>query len=229
MRRVLPRKEKRLFYLYVAAVVSICTWLFVLSPLLANVFQPPKNHRFASRWHSGRSLNDSASETAADTEAVAPRNGAAAPAYTSTAALPANTKYPGAAIVTLAGGDTSARNLVALLQSLRDVGTTLPIVILLARGGLGSAVCVDPEWKKRMNRSDVRCGSEDTIGACRSRGIPQSCSWHGRSFWRCGCGVCSHGDYLPRPCLFCHCIMQPKRLFPLNTWRLSGGWVRKCE
>ncbi len=72
--------------------------------------------------------------------------------------------YDGAAFVTLAGGDASARNLVALVQSLRDVGTKLPIVILLARGGLGSAVCIDNDWKKKMGRPDVNCGGPDTIG-----------------------------------------------------------------
>jgi hypothetical protein len=71
--------------------------------------------------------------------------------------------YEGAAFVTLAGGDASARNLVALLQSFRDVGTTLPIVILLARGGLGSAACHNSDWKKSVNRPSVDCSGPDTI------------------------------------------------------------------
>lgn len=73
-------------------------------------------------------------------------------------------RYEGAAIVTLAGGDEAARGLIALLQSLRDVGTTLPVVILLARGALGSAACRNPEWKKRVGRPDVDCRGPDTIG-----------------------------------------------------------------
>ena len=73
-------------------------------------------------------------------------------------------KYPGAAIVTLAGGDTSGRHLLALIQSLRDVKTELPIVVLLARGGLGSAACSNQTWKKEMNRSQVQCDGPGTIG-----------------------------------------------------------------
>ena len=73
-------------------------------------------------------------------------------------------KYPGAAIVTLAGGDTSARHLVALLRSLRDVATELPIIVLLARGGLGSAACSNQTWKDENNRSRVACGGFGTIG-----------------------------------------------------------------
>ena len=68
-----------------------------------------------------------------------------------------------AAIVTLAGGDASGRHLVSLLQSLRDVNTTLPVVILLARGGLGSAACHDSAWKRANNRT-VDCTGPDTIG-----------------------------------------------------------------
>lgn len=41
-----------------------------------------------------------------------------------------------AVIVTLVGGDTAARNAVAMLQSLRDVNTTLDLVVLLAARGL---------------------------------------------------------------------------------------------
>lgn len=73
-------------------------------------------------------------------------------------------KYPGAAIVTLAGGDTSGRHLLALIQSLRDVKTELPIVVLLARGGLGSAACSNQTWKAEINRSQVQCDGPGTIG-----------------------------------------------------------------
>ena len=73
-------------------------------------------------------------------------------------------RYPNTVIVTLAGGDTSARHLVALIRSLRDVNTELPIVVLLARGGLGSAVCINNTWKALMNRSNIACGGPDTIG-----------------------------------------------------------------
>lgn len=73
-------------------------------------------------------------------------------------------KHQGNVIVTLAGGDTSARHLVALLQSLRDVKTEIPIIVLLARGGLGSAACSNQTWKQLMNRSEVRCGDYGTIG-----------------------------------------------------------------
>lgn len=135
------RRQKGLFYLYVAAALCIATWFFVLSPLVADILEPTKKTaKRAGRWHSGRAVVE------VEASPTQPPS-----------------KYPGAAIITLAGGDVSGRNLVALLQSLRDVNTTLPIVVLLARGGLGSAVCSDQDWKARNNRSNVRCGSADTI------------------------------------------------------------------
>jgi hypothetical protein len=73
-------------------------------------------------------------------------------------------RYPGGAIVTLAGGDPSAKNLIALLRSLRDVKTELPVIVLLARGGLGSAACSNDKWKRSMNRSHIQCGGPHTIG-----------------------------------------------------------------
>jgi hypothetical protein len=146
---VAPRKEKGLLYLYLAAFASVVTWLFVLYPMMAS-FMQKKNSRFSTRWHSGH-VADGAIELS---ELPVRKLSSSAPV----------SKYPGAVIMTLAGGDTSARNLVALLQSLIDVNTTLPFVVLLARGGLGSAACMNQEWKKANNRSGISCGSADTIG-----------------------------------------------------------------
>lgn len=82
------------------------------------------------------------------------------------AAVPAaKTPYDGAAIVTLAGGDTSAKHAIALIQSLRDVKTVLPIIVLLARGGLGSATCHNNTWRRINNRDHIECRGPDTIGA----------------------------------------------------------------
>lgn len=68
------------------------------------------------------------------------------------------------AIMTLATGDTSARHAVALIQSLRDVGTRVPrIVALLSRGGRGSEECLNSEVKKARGRPNVDCGGPDTV------------------------------------------------------------------
>lgn len=68
------------------------------------------------------------------------------------------------AIVTLATGDTSARLALTLMKSLRDAGTQVPnLVVLLSRGGLGSADCNDGAWKKAHEREDISCASDKTI------------------------------------------------------------------
>lgn len=72
--------------------------------------------------------------------------------------------YDQAAIVMLVGGDEAGRGVVALLQSLRDVKTTIRIILLLVRGALGSEACRNPEWKKKVGRPDVDCRGPDTIG-----------------------------------------------------------------
>jgi hypothetical protein len=70
----------------------------------------------------------------------------------------------GTAIISMASGDVSGRQAIALFQSLRNVGTRVPnLVVLLARGGTGSANCNDAAWKKRNNRERVACHDKDTI------------------------------------------------------------------
>jgi hypothetical protein len=36
-------------------------------------------------------------------------------------------------------------------------------MVLLFRGGIGSADCADGDWKRRNNRENVNCGGPDTI------------------------------------------------------------------
>lgn len=107
---------------YAAVGVAVAIWFLVL---------PQALQRFSIRTRAlstrGNRFSGSFDD---DADASAGRALALSPA-------PAKNPYEGAAIVTLAGGDSSARSFVALLQSIRDVGTTLPIVVLLARGGLG--------------------------------------------------------------------------------------------
>lgn len=103
-------------------------------------------------------------------------------------------KYPGTAIVTLAGGDTSGKHLLALIQSLRDVKTELPIVVLLARGGLGSAACANQTWKEEMNRTQVQCDGPGTIGAWAQ---PHSVCWDFGVALVCAVS-CSRGNCQPR-------------------------------
>lgn len=68
------------------------------------------------------------------------------------------------AIVTMAAGDESARLAIALIQSLRDVQTVVPtIVVMLARGGVGSADCVNHTWKVSVGRADNKCQAADAI------------------------------------------------------------------
>ena len=72
----------------------------------------------------------------------------------------------GTAIVTMASGDENGMLALALVQSLRDAGTRVPtLLVMLMRGGIGSADCSDPEWKAKRGRQDVRCHSETTIAA----------------------------------------------------------------
>lgn len=66
--------------------------------------------------------------------------------------------------MTLATGDDAAKLAVAWAQSLRDSKTRIPtIVVLLSRGGLGSANCNDAEWKRTHQREHVACSGPDTI------------------------------------------------------------------
>jgi hypothetical protein len=53
------------------------------------------------------------------------------------------------AMVSMASDDHSARLALTLMQSLRDVDTQVPnLVLLLARGGIGSDDCRDEAWRK---------------------------------------------------------------------------------
>ena len=68
------------------------------------------------------------------------------------------------AVVTMASGDTAGKMAVAWLQSLRDSGTQIPnVLVMLSRGGVGSADCQDSAWKSARKRSDISCQSPDTI------------------------------------------------------------------
>ena len=68
------------------------------------------------------------------------------------------------AVVTMAAGDESARLAIALVQSLRDTQTRIPhIVVMLARGGSGSADCQNGTWKAAVGREDRKCQAPDAI------------------------------------------------------------------
>lgn len=68
------------------------------------------------------------------------------------------------AVVTMAAGDESARLAIALVQSLRDTQTRIPhIVVMLARGGSGSADCQNGTWKRAVGREDRKCQAPDAI------------------------------------------------------------------
>ena len=61
----------------------------------------------------------------------------------------------------MAAGDDSARHALALVQSLRDVGTRVPhIVLVLARGSMGSDDCkFNYSWRVSIGRETVLCQS----------------------------------------------------------------------
>jgi hypothetical protein len=67
------------------------------------------------------------------------------------------------AIITMVAGNVAARHAVVLLQSLIDVGTRVPVIVMLQQGGLGSPECQDKPWKAAHNRSHVHCAGPDTI------------------------------------------------------------------
>jgi hypothetical protein len=91
---------------------------------------------------------------------TAPSPAAPSPAATST--TPDYLKDT--AMVTLAMGDEAARLAVAWARSLRDVNTEIPnLIVLLSRGGIGSEMCHDGEWKKSKAREHIRCDGPDTI------------------------------------------------------------------
>jgi hypothetical protein len=70
----------------------------------------------------------------------------------------------GTAIITMATGDKSAKDAVALMQSLRDVNTQVPnLIVLLSRGGMGSDDCNNATWKRENARQHVGCGDMTTI------------------------------------------------------------------
>lgn len=76
------------------------------------------------------------------------------------------------AFVTMASSDDNGRLALALVQTLRDVETRMPhIVLLLMRGGVGSANCNDEVWAAEYGL-DVRCHESDaTAGAIVSEDL----------------------------------------------------------
>jgi hypothetical protein len=64
------------------------------------------------------------------------------------------------AYITMAAGNEAGRMAVALFQSLVSTGTdpaAVDLVVLLPTSGVGSPECHDHVWKRRMNRSHIRC------------------------------------------------------------------------
>jgi hypothetical protein len=65
------------------------------------------------------------------------------------------------AFVTMASSDDSGRLALTLMQTLRDVDTRMPhLVLLLMRGGTWSADCLDPAWAEEHGR-EVGCYEAD--------------------------------------------------------------------
>ena len=97
----------------------------------------------ASFWH-GRLFSPSA---AASLGASRDSSGRRA------AIIAAREEFRVTAIVTLATGDAAARHAIVLIKTLRDSGTLIPnIVVLLSRGGMGSADCHNETLRNARNR-----------------------------------------------------------------------------
>lgn len=61
--------------------------------------------------------------------------------------------YKDTAMITLATGDSAAKHAVVLLKGLRDTGTQIPhLIVLLSRGGMGSADCHNETLRNQRNR-----------------------------------------------------------------------------
>lgn len=80
-------------------------------------------------------------------------------------AHPAAKANPQNVIMTMIAGNGAARHAVALVQSLRDVGTKADaIIVMLQQGGMGSPECYDPAWRRANNRPDILgCSGPDSI------------------------------------------------------------------
>ena len=78
---------------------------------------------------------------------------------------PTDEELDNTAIVTMATGDNAARGAVALMQSLRDVGTRVPrLIVLLFRGGHGSSWCDNYQRKQaRLGSMNWPCGRQDGV------------------------------------------------------------------
>jgi len=104
-----------------------------------------------------------ASGPAADTSSSTSASTGTQPASTPADGSPAD-YLEGTALMTLGTGDDSARQAVALIQSLRDTNTKIPrIIVLLSRGGVGSTDCLDQAVKTARGRPTVNCGSSETV------------------------------------------------------------------
>lgn len=61
--------------------------------------------------------------------------------------------YKDTAMITLATGDSAAKHAIVLLKTLRDSGTQIPnLIVLLSRGGMGSADCHNETLRNTRNR-----------------------------------------------------------------------------
>ena len=65
--------------------------------------------------------------------------------------------------VTLVAGNSAARHAIALIQSLVNVGSKYPMVVMLSRGGVGTPECNDPVFRESMGKSgkSFRCDTAD--------------------------------------------------------------------
>jgi hypothetical protein len=68
------------------------------------------------------------------------------------------------AYITLVSGNSAARHAIAWIQSLIEVKTKYPIIVLLGRGGVGSPECINATWRaaRGIQTEDMRCDRGDT-------------------------------------------------------------------
>lgn len=119
------------------------------------------NHVATARSAATRSANHTLTVTPEKEQEAEPN-------FPASVSLPAPGDTPdwllNTALVSMATGDDSAKDAVALFRSLRDAGTQIPnLVVLLVRGGVGSKDCHNVTWKKSVGREDINCQNSEGI------------------------------------------------------------------
>jgi hypothetical protein len=118
--------------------------------------------------------------------------------------------YKDTAIITLATGDSAAKHAIVLLKTLRDSGTQIPnLVVLLSRGGMGSADCHNETLRNARNRH-YPCSGPLTQVSYSLYVVWVSCV--------CVCVCCASETFNFSLFLYTLPICRPMTLCPKSIW-----------